>query len=73
MDVYEVEAWLEARGYIAYLWSIEDVKELRPDLTDEECMAVLKKCQFNSDADIGMNWDILRSQADELFPEEEQP
>lgn len=59
---------LEMNGYIAVLWHIDDVKHVRPDLTDAQCMTVLLDCQRRHDAEIGITWDVLSCQADEMFP-----
>ena len=60
---------LETHGYIATLWHIDDVQEVRPDLTPEQCIEVLKECERQHDATIGINWDVLIFHADELFPQ----
>ena len=49
-------------------WSIEDVQELRPDLTDDQCRDVLRRVEDRHHADIGVNWDIIEEAAEELFP-----
>jgi hypothetical protein len=49
-------------------WSIEDVQQIRPDLTDQQARDVLSHCERRFDASIGINWDILELHADELFP-----
>jgi hypothetical protein len=59
---------LAAQGYVAILWHIDDVKQERPDLTDEQAMAVLRKAEQEYNADIGLNWDSLHLHADHLFP-----
>ena len=68
---YLKEHWQEALskgGCIAILWSIQDVKTLRPDLTDSECMEVLETVQQCHDANLGITWHTLDLWADELFP-----
>lgn len=57
-----------ADNQIAIIWSIEDVQQERPDLSDEQAMEVLKKVKDKHDATIGVNWDVLRNWADELYP-----
>jgi hypothetical protein len=48
-------------------WCIEDVKEVAPDLTDEQCRQVLYlACERRHDAEIGVNWDVLKSWANEV-------
>lgn len=55
---------------IAIIWSIEDVKSIRPDLSNEQALAVLHKAKDNHDAKIGINWTALEIWADLEFPKE---
>ena len=57
------------QNQIAIIWNIEDVQEVRPDLTDEQALEVLLMAKDKHDAEIGINWDVLRIWADKLFPE----
>jgi hypothetical protein len=68
MDTFKIKKRLASQGYIAILWHIEDVRAVRQDLTDEQCGEVLLECERRHDATIGVNWDVLRIWADELFP-----
>lgn len=56
---------------IAVEWCVEDVQSIRPDLTDEQAGAVLQAADRCHNAEVGINWDVLRFHADDLFPEEE--
>lgn len=60
----------EMESSIALIWSIEDVHEIRPDLSDEQAMHVLKTIQEKHDGNLGVNWDVLNFWADELYPKE---
>ena len=53
---------------IAIIWSVEDVQEIREDLSDEQAMKVLFIVKQTHDAEQGVHWDTLRYWADELFP-----
>jgi hypothetical protein len=53
---------------IAITWHIDDVKELRPDLTDDQAREVLQQAKDRHDAGIGINWEVLEIHADDLFP-----
>jgi hypothetical protein len=53
---------------IAIIWSIEDVKSIRPDLSDDECMEVLGMVQNKHDASLGVTWDTLDFWAYYLYP-----
>jgi hypothetical protein len=59
---------LAAQGYIGILWHIDDVTQERPDLTDEQAMAVLRKAEEEYDPYIGLDSDLLHLHADHLYP-----
>jgi hypothetical protein len=63
---------LRRQGYIAVLWSIEDVTAVRPDLTDGQAMEVLERCLDKMDAEIGINWLVIETIAEDMFPEPEE-
>ena len=57
---------------IAIVWEIDDIRNLRPDLTDDECMEVLDYTDRKHDASLGVSWDTLEWNADYLFPVKEE-
>ena len=57
---------LSSSDWLASFWSIEDVKEVAPDLSDDECRDVLERVESNHDAGIGINWDVLRFHAEQV-------
>ena len=57
---------------IAIIWEIDDVKTVRPDLTDDECMEVLDYAERKHDATIGITYDTLERHCDYLFPVKEE-
>ena len=59
----------DGKFYLADDWHIEDVQAVRPDLTDDQAENVLEAVADNFDANYGINWDILRHWADELYSE----
>jgi len=68
--------WANRYGFnpdtqIAITWGIEDVKDVRPDLPDEQCMEVLQRVLNKHDAEHGITWDTLQITADFLFPQKE--
>jgi hypothetical protein len=73
MDTTKISKRLAAHGYIAAIWHIDDVRELRPDLSKAQCMKVLLACERHHDAEIGINWDVLRFWAEELPAGAEPP
>lgn len=61
---------IDEKTQIAVVWSVEDVLEVRPDLTDDQAMEVLLHCKSHHDASIGISWDILKCVASILYPQE---
>ena len=55
---------------ISMSWHIDDVAEVRPDLTKAQCRKVLQQALTCHDAAIGINWEVLEVHADLLFPQE---
>ena len=64
VDIY---ALLAERRQIAAIWSIEDVQEVRPDLTDEQAWEVLQEVERQLDATLGVTWETLEWVAQHLF------
>ncbi len=63
-----LEELLAAHRLIAAgIWSVEDVREVRPDLTEDQAWEVLQECDRQKDSTQGMTWDTLRCVAEELF------
>src|SRR5262249_48837057 len=63
LDLHEL---LAARGQIAVVWSVEDVQEVRPDLTEEQAREVLSQVERQHDATLGVTWDTLELAAEDL-------
>lgn len=55
---------------IAVVWSTCDVKNecVRPDLSDDQALDVLKLSLDKHDANTGINWDVLNIWAEYLYP-----
>jgi hypothetical protein len=53
---------------IVVSWHIDDVAEVRPDLTKRQCREVLQQALTCHDAGIGITWEVLGIHADMLFP-----
>lgn len=60
---------IDNRDTIALIWCIDDVLEIRPDLTEEQAGKVLTRVEDIHDASIGVSWDTLQCVADDMFPE----
>lgn len=56
---------------IALIWDIDDVKGIRPHLTDEQAMHVLREVDHHHDADHGVHWETIEGWADQLYPPKE--
>ena len=55
---------------IASVWDVEDIYSLRPLLNHEQAMQVLLQADYSQDANMGINWEVLETIADELFPQQ---
>jgi hypothetical protein len=66
IDIHEV---LEQRGQVAVIWCIEDVQEIRPDLSDAQAWDVLQTCKDRHDCTLGFTWTFIELIAEEIFPE----
>jgi len=55
-------------GCISILWAPEDVQSVRPDLNEDQAKKVLKAIEDHHDADEGVNWDSIKTWAQQLFP-----
>ncbi len=62
-----LEPILLPAGQIAIIWSVEDVMQLRPDLTRDEALTVLEYAEVQHDSGDGINWHALDARAEELF------
>jgi hypothetical protein len=58
---------LHANRMVGIIWSVEDVKARRPDLSDEQCWQVLSTMQDHHDCEQGITWDTINTTAEELF------
>ncbi len=78
IDIHEI---LAERRLIGLVWGVEDVLEVRPDLSEDQCWEVLQSVDRHKDAELGINWQTLEIAAEELFgdapetgdAEEEEP
>ena len=49
-------------------WTTEDVRELRPELTDEQCRKVLRKVKDDHDANLCISWDVIENVSYDMYP-----
>jgi hypothetical protein len=66
---HHVHQLLAEHRQIAAIWCIDDVKGIRPDLTDDQAWEVLEQIGDKHDAEMGISWTTLETVADDLFPE----
>jgi hypothetical protein len=66
IDLDEV---LAENNRIAHVWGISDVRQLRPDLDDDQAWEVLQAVEKRLDSNLGITWNTVEIIADELYPE----
>lgn len=64
IDLHEL---LAGHRKIAVVWCIEDVQDVRPDLTDEQAWKVLQLVKRTHDCNYGITWLTLEIAAEQLF------
>jgi hypothetical protein len=69
IDLHEL---LVQNRCIAHIWGVEDVREVRPDLNDDQAWQVLQTIDRRLDSVHGINWDTIEIVAEELFGPEPQ-
>ena len=67
----DIDELLIRRKQVAVIWSVEDVQSVRRDLTDAQSWEVLQQCRQVHDCELGFNWLLIETVADDLFPEPE--
>jgi hypothetical protein len=53
---------------IAVIWCTDDVRGVRPHLTEEQAWEVLQQVEDIHDAEFGISWTTLEIVTDDLFP-----
>lgn len=69
--IYSFRSELEHRSdadHLFAVWHVEDVFYRRPDLTVDQCREVLCLVDRSINPEIGINWDVIDSMADDLYP-----
>ncbi|MBI1347221.1 hypothetical protein GC163_13145 [bacterium] len=69
MSIEELQLLIQlaSRRQIAIVWSTDDVRQVRPDLTDDQCWEVLQEAERQHDALLGLSWDTLACVAEDLY------
>jgi hypothetical protein len=68
-DTNDAHQLLAKHRMIGVVWCIEDVKEVRPHLTDDQAWEVLQEVERKHNAELGISWMTLEIFADDMFPE----
>jgi len=63
----DFRALLAKYRQVGVLWCCEDVKHVRPDLTDDQAWDVLQECIDKHDCEWGFTWTFIKDIADILF------
>lgn len=53
-------------GWMAVWWHVDDVMGLDDSLSEEKAREVLELAYRRHDAEIGINWDVLRVHIDDV-------
>ena len=64
-----VRQLLAKQHSIAAIWCTDDVREMRPHLTEEQAWEVLQEVDDRHDAEWGICWTTLEVTADDLYPQ----
>ncbi len=67
-DDITVARLLKRNRQIAAIWGIEDVQEVRRDLTNDQAWEVLQECAWLQNSETGMTWFLIEGIANDLFP-----
>jgi hypothetical protein len=68
----DLDELLAENRQIAHIWGTDDVRQIRPDLDDDEAWAVLQIVADRLDSNIGITRDTVKINADELYPEKRE-
>ena len=58
--------------YLADIWHIEDIQDIRPELDRSQALEVLRAMSDNFDANIGINWEYISDISYTLYPQEDK-
>ena len=64
-----VRELLAEQHSIAAIWCTDDVRGVRPHLTEEQAWEVLQEIDDHHDAEWGICWTTLETAADDMFPD----
>ena len=56
--------------WMSVWWHVEDVQEVRPDLTTEQCCEVLRVAKQHHDSNGGSSWETIEAVARNIYGDE---
>ncbi|MCA4995143.1 hypothetical protein HWD35_10505 [Tsukamurella tyrosinosolvens] len=59
----DLETGLSLPHQITIVWSVDDVLNVAPDLSDEQARQVLQVVKAEHDADVGITWAVIAAAA----------
>jgi hypothetical protein len=71
-DPVDAHELLAKHRMIGVVWCIQDVQEVRPDLTDDQAWEVLQEVERKHNSELGISWTTLEIFADELYPQSDR-
>jgi hypothetical protein len=69
----DLDELLAENRRIAHVWGTDDVRQLRPDLDDDQAWEVLQKVAARLDSALGITFETIETVAAEFFPQPEGP
>ena len=68
--IADIKRQLAEQKCVAVIWSVDDVKSLNPDLTDEDAWRVLQSAERYPDPQTGINWNTLQNEIEWFVAEQ---
>jgi hypothetical protein len=62
-----IQELLRRQRQVAVIWCCDDVKHVRPDLTDAQAWEALQQCREQHDCEYGFTWTLIEDVAEDLF------
>lgn len=63
----DLDELLAENRMIAHVWTTDDVRQVRPELTDDQAWRVLQACEEKLDSEQGLTWDTIDQAAQDIF------
>jgi hypothetical protein len=66
----DLDQFFEEHRQVAVIWTIDHVREIRPDLSDDQCWEVLRLCRARWGSCQAIDWEAIEKTALELYGSE---